>query len=86
MELLDAARAHFGRPEHIVSGLRCPTWDSIQGGVANSQHMYGEAADVRIDGVRADELLAFFQDRPGVRYTYPINGTNVHVDIPNGAR
>lgn len=86
VELLDAAREHFGRPAHIVSGLRCPTWNSIQGGVANSQHMYGEAADVRIDGVSADELLAFFQDRPGVRYTYPINGTNVHVDIPNGAR
>lgn len=86
VELLDAARAHFGRPAHIVSGLRCPTWNSIQGGVANSQHMYGEAADVRIDGVTADELQAYFQGRPGVRYTYEINSTNVHVDIPKGAR
>lgn len=86
VKLLDAAREHFGRPAHIVSGLRCPTWNSIQGGVANSQHMYGEAADVRIDGVSADTLLAFFQGRPGVRYTYTINSTNVHVDIPKGAR
>lgn len=86
VKLLDAARDHFGRPAHIVSGLRCPTWNSIQGGVANSQHMYGEAADVRIDGVSADELLAFFQSQPGVRYTYKINSTNVHVDIPKGAR
>lgn len=84
--LLDAAREHFGRPAHIISGLRCPTWNSLQGGVANSQHMYGEAADVRIDGVTADALLAFFQGRPGVRYTYTINSTNVHVDIPKGAR
>ena len=86
VELLDAARAHFGRPEHIVSGLRCPNWNGIQGGVANSQHMYGEAADVRIDGVTADALQAFFQDRTGVRYTYEINSTNVHVDIPKGTR
>lgn len=86
LRLLDAARAHFGRPAHIISGLRCPSWNRIQGGVVNSQHMYGEAADVRVDGVTADELLAFFQGRPGVRYTYPINGTNVHVDIPKGAR
>ena len=86
VKLLDAARAHFGRPAHIVSGLRCPDWNSIQGGVANSQHMYGEAADVRIDGVSADSLLAFFQSQPGVRYTYKINSTNVHVDIPKGAR
>ena len=54
--------------------------------MANSQHMYGEAADVRIDGVSADSLLAFFQSQPGVRYTYKINSTNVHVDIPKGAR
>lgn len=86
VELLDAAREHFGRPAHIVSGLRCPTWNSIQGGVANSQHMYGEAADVRIDGVTADELYAYFNDRTGVRYTYKINGTNVHMDVPKGAR
>lgn len=86
VKLLDAARGNFGRPAHIVSGLRCPTWNSLQGGVANSQHMYGEAADVRIDGVTADALLAFFQGRPGVRHSYKINSTNVHVDIPKGAR
>lgn len=86
VELLDEAREYFGVPVHIVSGLRCPTWNSIQGGVANSQHMYGEAADIRADGVTADELLAFFQGRPGVRYTYKINATNVHVDVPKGSR
>ena len=86
VKLLDEAREYFGVPVHIVSGLRCPTWNSIQGGVANSQHMYGEAADVCADGVTADELLAFFQDRSGVRYAYEINATNVHVDVPKGSR
>lgn len=86
VKLLDAAREHFDSPAHIVSGLRDSEWNRIQDGVANSQHMYGEAADVRIDGVTADALHAFFNGRPGVRYTYMINGTNVHVDIPKGAR
>ena len=86
VELLDTARSYFGRTMHIISGLRCSTWNSIQGGVANSQHMYGEAADVRIDRVTADELLAFFQSQPGARYAYKINSTNVHVDVPKGAR
>ena len=86
MRLADRARAHFGKPAHNVSCLRCPTWNALQGGVANSQHMYGEAMDICIDGVTADELLAFFQKQPEVRYCYKINSTNVHFDIPKGTR
>lgn len=86
MELADRARAHFDAPAHVISGLRCPEWNVIQGGVANSQHMYGEAMDIRIDNVSADSLLAFFQDQPEVRYCYKINSTNVHFDIPKGQR
>lgn len=52
----------------------------------NSQHMYGETMDIRIDGVSGDELLAFFLRQPEVRYAYKINSTNVHFDIPKGAR
>ena len=86
MRLADRARAHFGKPAHNVSCLRCPTWNALQGGVANSQHMYGEAMDIRIDGVTGDQLLAFFQKQPEVRYCYKINSTNVHFDIPKGKR
>lgn len=86
MELADRARKHFGAPAHVVSGLRCSRWNQIQGGVANSQHMYGEAMDIRIDGVTAAELLAWMKKQPEVRYCYAINGTNVHFDIPKGKR
>ena len=86
MELADRARKHFGKPAHVVSGLRCQRWNQIQGGVANSQHMYGEAMDIRIDGVTADKLLAWMKKQPEVRYCYKINSTNVHFDIPKGRR
>lgn len=86
MELADRARKHFGAPAHVVSGLRCQRWNQIQGGVANSQHMYGEAMDIRIDGVSAAELLAWMKKQPEVRYCYAINNTNVHFDIPKGRR
>jgi hypothetical protein len=86
MELADRARKHFGAPAHVVSGLRCSRWNQIQGGVANSQHMYGEAMDIRIDGVSADTLLAWMKKQPEVRYCYAINSTNVHFDIPKGKR
>lgn len=84
--LADAAREYFGRPGRVVSGLRCPEWNRIQKGTANSQHMYGEAVDLRIDGVSAADLLAFIKRQPGVRYAYAINSTNVHIGIPYGKR
>ena len=81
VRVADRARAHFGRPGHNVSFLRCREWNRLQGGVANSQHMYGEAMDLRIEGVSAGELYSFLRKQPEVRYTYEINGTNVHFDI-----
>ena len=84
VRLAERARMHFGAPAHNVSCLRCPTWNAKSGGVANSQHMYGEAMDIRIDGVTADQLLAFFKKQSEVRYCYKINSTNVHFDIPKG--
>ena len=81
VKIADAAREHFGRPAQVISGLRCKQWNAHEGGVANSQHMYGEAIDLRITGVSGDELLSFLQGYPGVRYAYKINDTNVHFDI-----
>lgn len=86
VRLADAARAHFGKPGRVVSGLRCEEWNRIQDGVANSQHMYGEAVDLRIDGISAEKLLAYINTQSGVRYAYAINSTNVHIGIPYGKR
>lgn len=85
VRICDSARRHFGRPGHVISGLRCRTHNANEGGVADSQHIYGEAVDLMIEGVSADELLAYVQTLPH-RYAYQINGTNVHVDIPKGER
>ena len=81
VKIADAARAHFGRPAHVISGLRCERWNAHEGGVANSQHMYGEAIDLRIDGVDSETLRKFVSTQPGHRYSYCINRTNVHFDI-----
>ena len=81
VKIADAARLHFGRPAHVISGLRCRQWNAHEGGVANSQHMYGEAIDLRIDGVGSEELRQFVATQPGHRYSYCINSTNVHFDI-----
>ena len=81
----DRARAHFGRPAYVVSGLRCRQHNANVGGVTNSQHMAGEAVDLRIDGISSDALLEFVLQQPEVRYAYRINDSNVHFDIPREA-
>ena len=86
VKIADAAREHFGKPAHVVSGLRCRQWNAHEGGVANSQHMYGEAIDLQIDGVDSETLRQFVATQPGHRYSYCINSTNVHFDIPAKSR
>lgn len=81
IELVDDLRADAGRPGHPSSGLRCPTWNSIQGGVANSRHMTGKALDFYIEGLSGSQLLSRAQADPRTRYAYIIDGQWVHVDV-----
>ena len=86
MTIAERARKHFNAPATVVSGPRCQTHNINEGSVANSQHMYGEAVDLSIRGVSADELLAYIQQQTDVRYAYKIDPNNVHFDIPRRKR
>lgn len=45
-DYLDGIRAKLGKPILINSGYRCPVLNKAVGGVANSQHQKGLAADL----------------------------------------
>lgn len=45
-KVLQPLREHFNTPIRVTSGYRCPLLNEKVGGVANSQHMLGEAADI----------------------------------------
>ena len=45
-EVLEPVRERLGRPIVVNSGYRCPIHNAAVGGVANSQHLRGEAADL----------------------------------------
>lgn len=47
-KVLDPLRETWGSPINISSGYRCPALNKAAGGVRTSQHMTGEAADLRI--------------------------------------
>lgn len=48
--VLQPLRTAMGEPIKIGSGYRSPALNKAVGGVSNSQHMTGEAADLCLDG------------------------------------
>lgn len=45
---LEPLRVWWAQPIHINSGFRCRALNKAVGGVSSSQHLIGEAADIRV--------------------------------------
>ena len=58
--VLDPVRDKFGIPVIITSGYRCPQVNRLVGGVDNSQHMSGCAADFHVMGFTPSMMLGVF--------------------------
>lgn len=56
--VLDPAREMLGLPITVTSGFRTPKVNALVGGVRNSQHMLGEAADITA-GSKANNMALF---------------------------
>lgn len=54
--ILNILRSQVGKPVHINSGYRTPTWNEKCGGAKYSYHMRGMAADIRVNGMTAKEI------------------------------
>jgi len=55
---LQAMRTELGCPLYVLSGYRCPTYNTQIGGAKGSYHMLGQAADVTDYKHSPDELAA----------------------------
>lgn len=82
-ELLDPLREGIGMPIRVNSGYRTPEHNRRVGGVANSDHLRGLAADIRfgdLPGARMGALLREVIAREGLLFdqliVYP---TFVHI-------
>lgn len=60
--VLDPIRDRFCTPIIITSGYRCPKVNKLVGGVNNSQHMSGCAADFHIRGFNPLMMYEVFSD------------------------
>lgn len=58
VNVLEPIRSHFGLVR-ITSGFRCPALNKLLNGDPQSQHLIGEAADIKVPGVRNDEVWKF---------------------------
>lgn len=56
---LEAVRGYLGgKPVIISSGYRCPALNAAVRGVANSDHLYGMAADLKVPGFGSPREVA----------------------------
>lgn len=65
--ILEPARQELQRPIKITSGYRVPELNKAVGGVANSQHIIGQAADIQISNeLYANNLFEILSNNPKV--------------------
>ena len=61
---LESLRNVVGSPVYITSGYRCAKYNEVVGGVENSYHLFGMAADIYVKGISPMQL-AEMADRTG---------------------
>ena len=53
---LQYVRDYLDLPINLTNAYRCPTHNKAVGGVKNSQHVLGKAADIKIKGLTPQEV------------------------------
>lgn len=79
--VLQKVRDHYGKAVHINSAYRTEAHNSKIGGATYSQHKYGIAADIHIDGVTPKELAAYVETLLPTSGGIGIYSSFVHVDV-----
>ena len=79
---MEAVRALFGRAIEITSAYRNPTVNAAVGGVPNSAHAQGHAADFHVDGMNDLDVARAIRDS-GLKFDQLIYEKNrcVHISF-----
>ena len=78
--MLQLIRNHFGKAVTINSGYRTPSHNKSVGGAAQSQHLYGTAADIVVKGVKPKDVAAYADKLMPKTGGIGIYSWGVHVD------
>lgn len=81
LDILQKIRDKYG-VAIVTSGVRCPQHNRNVGGVGNSRHVNGKAADIYIKGCTVSgKTLVNYAYSLGCRYSYCIDEYAVHIDV-----
>lgn len=81
VKVLQKVRDNFGKPVVINSAYRTETHNKKVGGSANSQHKYGMAADIRINGVSPKTIATYINKLMPDRGGIGVYSSFVHIDV-----
>ena len=81
VNLLQKIRDHFGKAVIINSAYRTEAHNKSIGGATYSQHKYGLAADIHINGVTPKEIAAYIETLMPSSGGIGIYKSFVHVDV-----
>lgn len=84
VDILQKIRDHFGKPVVINSAYRHDKYNKTIGGATYSQHLYGSAADIHIQGVDPKELYAYTDSIMKKTGGLGIYSWGIHVDVRGG--
>lgn len=79
--VLDPLREWYGKPIYVNSGYRNPILNRAVGGVSNSQHVKGEAADIDVHNTEENQKLYDYitQNLDFDQCLWENNGAWIHV-------
>ena len=81
VKIADEIRSRIGKPIHINSGLRCKTHNANVGGVSNSQHLLGKAADLGCpSGCTPTQMASIAEEIMGDTGGIGIYPWGIHID------
>lgn len=85
INVLEPLRTLVGHPIVINSGYRCPFLNNLVGGIEDSQHLCGQAADIRIidenDGIMIFSALRTIKCVDRALYEHKAGTTWIHVSV-----
>lgn len=81
IDVLEEIRAHFNKPVIVTSGYRTPEYNKKIGGVKNSQHTKGTAADIKVSGIPAKEVQKYLKNKYPDKYGIGSYLNFTHIDV-----